>query len=436
MSSQFDVITAVEKLNYRVTIGDVSAQSGLDLNLVQRDLLSLATRSSANMQVSETGEIVYVFPTQLRQVLRDRDFKLQVQAWLAGLWKWVFYLIRISFGILLVVSIAIVVIAIIVAFIAMQSRSSDDSNNNSNSSDNRDGGGIGFIPNFFWIDFGNVFAPSYYDRPILERTEKPKIGFLESIFSFLFGDGNPNFDLEERRNRAISDVIRSNDGVVIAEQITPYLDDVSDAIADFEDYMIPVLARFNGLPQVTEIGTLAYTFPELQKVAASRTPSLLSLSRKSDSYLQEDLWQFSKAGTAKITLAIALGVFYLGASLILGNLFTQLGSSLTGFLALVAGTYPLLLGYAVLFLTIPMVRYFVLQVWNSKIKAKNLKRSNRATTLTQLPEDIRQKLDLAREFAISEEVISADNLAYTTETDLNDQEYAKMLKQTPDQSNQ
>lgn len=436
--TQFDIITAVEKLNYRVTTGDVSAQSGLDLNSVQRDLLNLATRSSANMQVSETGEIVYVFSPQLRQVLRDREFKLQVRAWLSKLWKWIFYLIRISFGILLVVSIAIVVIAIVVAFIALQSRNSDDSNNNS-SSDRQDGGG--FMPSFLWLDFGNVFAPSYYDRSpsrSLQSSvptgseEPPKMGFLESIFSFLFGDGNPNSDLETRRNRAISDVIRTNNGVVIAEQITPYLDDLDDvaAISD-EDYMIPVLSRFNGLPQVTEIGTLAYTFPELQKVAASRTPILTNSSKKSDGYLQEDLWQFSKAGTAKITLAIALGIFYLGASLILGNLYTQLGN-VTGFLGLVAGAFPLLLGYAVLFLTIPMVRYFVLQVWNTKIKAKNLKRANRAATLTQLPADIRQKLDLAREFAISEEVIGDDNLAYTTETDLNDQEYAKMLKQTPD----
>jgi hypothetical protein len=430
MSSQFDVITAVEKLNYRVTVGDVSAQSGLDLNLVQTELLSLASNTSGNLQVSETGEVVYVFSPEVRKILRDRNFKLQVQAWLAGLWKWVFFVIRISFGILLIVSIAIVVMAIIVAFIALQSRNSNDDNNSR--SDNRSGGGgFGFIPNFFWFDFGNVFAPSYYDhpQPISAKSQESKMGFLESIFSFLFGDGNPNFNLEERRNRAIAETIRNHGGVVIAEQIAPYLDEVTETSAGYEDYMIPVLAKFNGLPQVTDIGTLAYTFPELQKVAEARS----SKSKpKLDGYLEENLWQFSKAGAGKISLAIALGIFYLGASLVLGNLLIQLGSSLGGFLGLVAVAFPLLLGYAVLFLTIPTVRYFVLQFLNNKIKEKNLKRAARSQTLQALSADLKQKLKLARQFAIAQEVIGADNLAYTTETDLNDQEYAKMFKQTPD----
>jgi hypothetical protein len=423
MDSQFAVITAVEKLNYRVTVGDVSAQSGLNLNLAQKELLTLATNTSGNLQVSETGEIVYVFSPQLQQILRDRSFKLQVRVWLAVLWKWVFYLIRISFGILLVASIAVVVVAIFVAIIALQSQRSNDDNR----SDDRGGGG--FMPSFLWLDFGNMFAPSYYDRQPTQSdlsTDSPKMGFLESIFSFLFGDGNPNFDIEERRNRAIATVISSNGGAVIAEQITPYLDEVADTSAGFEDYMIPVLAKFNGLPQVTEIGTLAYNFPELQKVAT--TPSAKTV----DSYLYQNLWEFSKAGSGKITLAIALGIFYFGAALVLGNLLTQLGSSLSGFLGLVAGGYGFLLGYATLFLMIPTIRYFVLQILNSKIKDKNLQRSQRAATLQKSSPELRQKLELAQQFAIAPEVISADNLAYTTETDLNDQEYAKMFKQDSD----
>jgi len=426
MGSQFAVITALEKLNYRVTVGDVSAQSGLDFNLAQTELLNLASLTSGNMQVSETGEIVYVFSPQIRKILRDRNFQLRVRAWLAQIWKWAFYLIRISFGILLITSMAIVVIGIILAVIALQSANTNDRDRN----DDR-GNSFEFIPNFFWIDFGNVFAPSYRRAPsqLNELDSQPKMNFLESIFSFLFGDGNPNFDLEVRRNREISEVIRSHSGVVIAEQITPYLDQVSDKFENFEDYMIPVLSKFNGLPQVTEVGTLAYTFPELQKVAATRTPS-----PKFGGYLQENLWQFSKAGSGKITLAIALGIFYFVSALFLGSLLGQLSSSqLGGFLGLIAAAYGLLLGYATLFLAIPMVRYFVLQVWNHKIKEKNLKRANRASTLATANPQLNQKLELAREFAIAQEVITAENLAYTTETDLNDQEYAKMFKQSPDQ---
>ena len=42
MAPRTVVMEAVEKLNYRVTIGDVAAQSGLDLNTAQREILALA----------------------------------------------------------------------------------------------------------------------------------------------------------------------------------------------------------------------------------------------------------------------------------------------------------------------------------------------------------------------------------------------------------
>ena len=38
-----------------------------------------------------------------------------------------------------------------------------------------------------------------YDRMQQRRGRKGQMGFLESIFSFVFGDGNPNLDFEERR---------------------------------------------------------------------------------------------------------------------------------------------------------------------------------------------------------------------------------------------
>lgn len=410
--SESTVFSAIEKLNYRVTLSDVAAQSGLSLNFVQPELLKLATNTGGNLQVSETGEIVYVFSPRFRQILRDRFWQKQLQATLAQVWRGIFYLIKISFGIVLIISIAIVVLGIIVALVALQSRSSDDNDDRSNQS-------INFMPVFWWLDFGDLFIPTYG-----RNSQKSKeMGFLESIFSFLFGDGNPNSDLEERRNRLIAQVIRQHQGVVIAEQITPYLDQVQDGMAGYEDYMIPVLAKFNGLPQVTEIGTLAYTFPELQKSATAAQSSPLR------PYLQEQVWQFSAAGTGRITLAIGLGIFYLIAALFLGSLLGDLGSSLGGFLGFVSGGYIFLLGYAILFLTIPTVRYFVWQAINSKIAARNQQRLERLQQLNQ--PTVKQKLDLAQQFAIAPEVIGAENLAYTTETDLNDQEYDKMFKQSP-----
>jgi hypothetical protein len=422
MTSRTAVIDAVEKLNYRVTIGDVAAQSGLDLNTAQREVLAIASETGGNIQVAESGEIAYKFAPDFRQILVSRSFWLQVKESLKGVWKWVFLGIRFSFGILLIVSIAIVVIGIIAATIAL------NQNRNDNDRDDRRsdrGGGGGFIFLGGWGNpFGNpfiMFDRDYYEPQRLRDRDPNDMNFFESVFSFLFGDGDPNANLEERRWREIATMIRNNNGVVIAEQIAPYLDETSN-IENDEYFVIPVLAKFNGFPEVSEAGTLAYKFPELQKVASERK------SKSKGAYLQEKLWKFSQAPQGKITLAIGLGIFYLVAALYLGSLLGKLKIA-SGLLGLIQAAYGFLLGYAVLFLSTPLVRYFVLQYLNGGISDRNKKRASRAEALKNPSSTLREKLNFASMFAMQQEAIDQNNLAYTTEQDLADQEYAKMLKE-------
>lgn len=428
------VMEAVEKLSYRVTVGDVAAQSGLSLATASNELMRLATDSGGHLQVAESGDIAYVFARNFRNILLNRSFKLQLQAWLKSVWKWVFYLIRISFGIVLIISIAIVVLGIIAALLALQSSSSDD-NKGGGSRDHqsdRGGGGLIFMPNLWWGNPFSVFDPDYNERRRSEHraserraSEPEQMGFLESVFSFLFGDGDPNADLEERRWRAIAQVIRQNGGVVAAEQITPYLDELGNTSEGYEDYILPVLVKFNGQPQVSEQGTIVYSFPELQTVGSERKQKSVA------SYLEEKLWQFSQAGSGRVTLSAGLGIFYLVASLWLGSLLSApaIAGKLSGFLGFVSGAYWFLLGYAVLFLTVPLVRYLVLQIFNARVTSKNQQRLDRANTLRKSTSTLKQKLEFARQLATGQKVISADDLAYSTETDLTDQEYAKMLKE-------
>lgn len=145
MAPRTVVMEAVEKLNYRVTIGDVAAQSGLDLNTAQREIVALAAETGGNIQVAESGEIAYKFAPNFRQILVSRSFWLQVNESLKGVWKWLFYAIRISFGILLIASIALVVVGIIAATIAIQSQGRSDNDRDDRRSDRDNNGGGGFI---------------------------------------------------------------------------------------------------------------------------------------------------------------------------------------------------------------------------------------------------------------------------------------------------
>ena len=406
-----------------MTVADVASQTGLALAVANREVANLASLTGGNIQVAESGEIAYKFAPNFRAILLQRSLSARWQSFWQKVWSVLFYLIRISFGIVLVISILIVVLGIIAAIMVINSSSDSDRRNDSN---NRSGGGGMFI----WLgDPFSIFYPSYgyrnYDdyRGARRQPEKAEgdRGFLENVFSFLFGDGNPNADLEQRRYVAIANVIRNSDGVVIGEQILPYLDPVPPA--DSEDYMLPVLAKFNGYPEVSDTGTLAYRFPDLQKVAVQQE------KRNVPPYLAENLWQFSKAGASATTLSIGLGIFYLVASLFLGSLLNNpaVQLRLTGFLGLVNAGFGFLLGYAILFLTIPTVRYFLIQLWNVPIQERNRWRRAQANQLKEKIDPIPAKLQFAQKLAIAPEEIKESQLIYTTEEDLLTQELRNLL---------
>ena len=99
----------------------------------------------------------------------------------------------------------------------------------------------------------------------------------------------------------------------------------------------------------------------------------------------------------------------------------QIVQELGGFIAFVSSIYWLLLGYGTAFLAVPAVRYFWIQRKNSRIVNRNEDRQSRAVALNQAPPEVQDKIEYARQFA-SQTVVSAADLAYTTEKDLTEQE--------------
>jgi len=413
------IMKAVERLNYRVTVGDVATQAGLELNLAEQGLLALASEAGGHLQVAETGDIVYLFPRDFRAVLRNKYLRLQLQEWWDKIWRVLFYLIRISFGIVLIASILLIFLAILIIVIASSASRDGDSDNGSVSLPN-----VWVGPDFFWI-----FSPTYYDDRSYEQRrlasdEKPSMNFLEAVFSFLFGDGNPNRDLEQRRWQAIGTVIRNNRGAIVAEQIAPYLDDLGSGYAlDYEEYMLPVLTRFNGRPEVSPDGGLVYHFPELQTTALEKRFAPVA------AYLKEFPRRFSNASSGQILGAIGLGAVNLVGALALGNLLSGgvAAAELGGLVAFVNSIYWVLLGYGAGFLLIPIIRYFWIQWRNRKIQARNRDRQERAIQLNEANAALQQKLDYAQQFA-AEAYIGEEDLAYTTERDLLEQDIEQVDK--------
>jgi hypothetical protein len=428
------VMKAVEQLDYRVTIGDVATQSGLDVKVAERDLLELASEAGGHLQVAESGDVAYLFPRNFRGILQNKYLRLRLQKWWNKVWESLFYLIRISFGILLIVSIVLIFVTILVILMSMNSR--NDGGGRGSYGGGRYGGGRVIVP-WYWLspNWFYVFRPDYYRRRTYYHQQNRRhsyntrsssgdesdMNFLEAVFSFLFGDGNPNADLEEKRWQAIGSVIRNNGGAITAEQVAPYLDNVGKDWQENEDYILPVLTRFNGRPEVSPDGQIIYHFPELQVTAKTQqAPQAVS------AYLRELPWRFSQASSGQIIAAAGLGGLNIVGALVLGNLL-QHSVELGGLVAFVGSIYWLLLAYGIGFLAIPLIRYFWVQWRNKRVEARNETRQERAVALIHADEAVQQKLAFAQQFA-SESVVDESDLAYTTEQDLTEQEYLQSDK--------
>ncbi|MBP0014187.1 MAG: hypothetical protein J7545_00200 [Roseofilum sp. SBFL] len=408
---------AVEDLGYRVTVGDVSTRTGFNVEETQQALLALAADARGHLQVAESGDIAYLFPKNFRTILQGKFWRLRWQKTLQQIGRILFYLVRISFGILLILSLVMILVAIAVIVISLQSSQEGDSDRG----ESRDRSvGIFWFPlnlgDWWWM-----FYPDYSSRKRPQRSSS-KMNFLEAIFSFLFGDGNPNSDLEELRWRAIAATIGSQQGVVVAEQIAPYLDDLGKGYdREYENYLLPVLVRFNGRPEVTPEGGILYQFPDLQITATEQASTSYS------SYLQEKKWRFSAASSSQIILAIGLGAANLIGALVLGSLLTDgtVAAELGGFVAFVESIYSILLAYGAGFLAIPLMRYFWLGQANQKIEQRNQTRRDRYSMLCDPTPEVQQKLDYAEHLG-KKQAIVPDDLAYTTETDILEQDINRL----------
>ncbi len=409
------IIKAVEQLDYRVTTGDVAAQAGLDVNLAQKGLLALAADVGGDLQVSETGQIAYLFPRNLQGILRQKFLRLRLQAIGQRVWGIVFYLVRISFGIFLIVSIALIFLAITLILVAAATSSQGGSERRRES-----GGGFGsqlvFIPDLSYFFYSDPYRTRPADQPRRAQTS-PSMNFLEGVFSFLFGDGNPNADLEERRWQGVAAVIRQAKGAVAAEQIAPYLDVLPQESGVTEAYVLPVLVRFDGRPEVSPTGDIIYHFPELQTKAAQRSAPV------PPAYLEELPWQFSRASTGQIMLAIGLGSVNLIGALVLKSLLGpgQVAAQMGGLVAFVQSIFWVLLAYGAGFLLIPLGRYYWIQWRNDQIRSRNYRRQQAAQVLQTRDRALEAKLAFAQKFA-AETLVSSQDLAYTTEKDLIEQD--------------
>jgi hypothetical protein len=228
LPSQAVIDAAESAKDGKVIASDVAASAGVSLSQARKDLTALATLSRGDIAVSRDGELIYSFPNNLKAVLASNSAKFKAMQSLQKVWPFAFYVVRVGFGVTLLASLVAIFTTI---FFISQGSSSDDDRRRDNRGGGFGGGGM--------MRMGGMWGPSpldfffyrpygYYGNSGASRTDPEEMGFLESVFSYIFGDGNPNAELEEKRLGLVANMIRENKGAVTAEQLAPFCDDAPE----------------------------------------------------------------------------------------------------------------------------------------------------------------------------------------------------------------
>lgn len=502
------VIDAINSFNLKVVPEDIAVAQSLPLSVVTNELNSIASETGGNLRVSESGKIEYLFKPSFEDDFLKNAFKNTGQA-IWNIFSNIFMNIaralhlfsvtafRISIGVILIVSVILIIVLIVVAVLRVLSAAGSDS-------DSDLGGGMegvgyaimGVLRVVRWFVFDWIFDWWYWDRyyfgpyrhimgptsygryrnagyydsdfvnPFFSDPDKNvpttqldpwrkdkdeedvKVDFLTVCYQLVFGGVNPNLNLDEKYWKLIGATIMNSKGVVVADQLAPFTgrDD------DNEDWMLPILTRFEGYPEVTETGNIVYVFPKFrpertafpalpdtkkeEEITAGTTDQLQALYRNSmqrqakqktseirkvemPRYLHEETIPFVDFPAGKLAPAILMGFVVLVGSIFLYADMAQL--HLTDFRLLIT----FLLGYSVFFLGTPLVRHFFLTKKNEEIEIRNNKRFDLSAKLESSKGGIAGKLLEAGEIRANIPLTSANagETAYTTEKDVLEQEF-------------
>lgn len=464
------VETAIERApSRRLTAGDAAAAAGVSLQEADRCLRALAYDCLAALEVSSSGDVAYAFPRDFRAQLARKSLRVRAVPWLRRAEEAVAFLVRAAFGAALVASAALVWAA--VAVLSSSSQRDDRRGGNGGGGIFSGGGGNGGGV-YLWVDPLDWFLfwdPRYARRQRARADRGDRLSFLEAVFSFVFGDGDPNEGFSRRRWRALAAHVRRLGGVVSAEELAPFLDPprlprdartgrlavVEDGSSSSlgryggdESFVLPALLQLNGEAFVDEAsGRLLYRFPDLQATAADEAEGsggngggLFGAGGggwfgggrgNSNSTVVkvpvERQWDFSVASPGQQAAALALGVANLVGVVILGGLLqdpvARLALVREG-LGVVLSAMPWLQAYAFAFFVIPLVRALVDARRNAAIVARNAARADAVELLREPPGSdpaLAQKRAAARRLGGRQRVVggagAGEEVVYSTETE-------------------
>ncbi len=388
------IVRTLKRRKKGATVADICAASAMPLADVRELLPKAADEYSAQLQVTQSGEILYSFPNGFKSRYRGFGVKLKkifntvlgaAKIVLTFLFKvWIMVMLVGYFVLFLVLALAAVILSI-----AAQ-------NNSSNNRRNSSGVGINLFGLLWRIWFVQEVTRPRYGYPIsssVTKKEKNTRPMHASIFSFVFGEEDPNKNWEEKENKAVIAYIQANRGVI---SIVEYMALTGKNTIEAEEAILSFCARYGGSPEASEDGTIIYRFDDLLLRADSGSAYTQKLEELSPPIKRLKIFSANKKNMNIAFILInavnlIFGSYFFYNALNSGLLVTEAqyqGASyfyavthiilelVTNnphlFIMSILGIVPLL--FSLFFWIIPLVRSFLEKKENEQIKLSNFKK--------------------------------------------------------------
>jgi hypothetical protein len=390
------VVEAFRRERRGSTVADIVARTALPLQTV-RELVPLAAEEySARLEVTESGEILYSFPRGF--VSKRRGFKARFGRFMEQFGRGLKIAAQTLFKVwTMVMLVGYFILFMVIALGALMLSVAVSSSSSSNRS-SRSGGGMGgmflassvfdmIIRIWFYSELTKSMDPRRRGAPDKRPKGRP---LYKAIFSFVFGDGDPNADWDRREKQAVIAYLQANAGVI---SLPEFMTLTGKEQAEAEEGIAAYCVEFGGMPEATEEGTVVYRFDELLLRADKRDRSFSAFSAplKRLRSFSSNTKGMNGWFAAINTVNLLFGGYFFANALNTGHILTQehfdaasylygfayvilspIAANPLAFITIGLGIIPIV--FSLLFWLIPAFRYAGMKKSNETIKLENLRK--------------------------------------------------------------